>query len=171
MPDSHGIPPEDLNFHYNREARLKQLSSETYRQLYEPRKKVMVNKRLLIVLIDILLIVVALITVTAYRSNMGRARGISGCDLELTGFVYDGTGFLSLKITVTNPDKAPDLVRVRFTLDQWSEEIPEVVPGIRDGVRIIRAQAPVPPDSERRVSVEVFLGEEIKKLEKTITGE
>ncbi len=103
------IPPEDLNFHYNREDRLKQLSPETYRQLYEPRKKVIINKRLLIVLIDILLIVVALITITAYRSSMGRAKGVAGCDLELTGFVYDGTGFLSLKLTVKGKNKRSGL--------------------------------------------------------------
>ena len=171
MNNNGGIPPEDLNFHYNREDRLKQLSAETYQQLYEPRKKVIINKRLLIVLIDILLIVVALITVTSYRSNMGRARGVTGCDLELSGFVYDGMGFLSLKITVTDPDKAPDLMKVRFSLDEWSEEISDVIPGTLNGVRIIRAQAPVNPDSERRVMAEVFLGEEVKKLEKTISGE
>jgi hypothetical protein len=102
---------------------------------------------------------------------MGRARGVNGCDLELSGFVYDGAGFLSLKITVTDPEKAPDLVKVLFTLDKWSEEISDVIPGTRNGVRIIRAKAPINPDSERRVMAEVVLGEEVKKLEQTISGD
>lgn len=171
MNGSGHIPPEDLNFHYNREERTSSMSEEARRQLYEPRKKVVINRRHMLVLIDMLLIVVALISVNAYRSGMGKARNIAGCDMELTGFIYDERALVSLKISVRNPKAVPDTVIARFTLAGEELEVREILPKGEDSVRIVRAEFPLSPDKERLVTVDVILGEKEQRLEKELTRE
>lgn len=165
------IPPEELNFHYRREERTREMSKEAQRQLYGPKKKIYINRRHLVVLLDILLIVVALFLVNAYRSGKSRARNFVGCDMELSGFVYDERALVSLKITVKEPDKVPDGVDVRFSLSGEEREVRDILPKKRDGVRILRAEFPLPQESKRLVKAGIFLGGREKLLEWELKGE
>ena len=163
--------PEKLNFHYRREERTRRLSSAAQKQLYGPKKRIFVNKRHLVVIIDILLIVAALIAVNAYQSGKAKGQNIAGCNVELTGFIYGDRALVSLKITVKEPDKAPDGVTARFSLAGEEREVEEILPKGGDGVRILRAEFPLPPKTERLVRAEVFLGERKKLLSRELKGE
>ena len=171
MSSSNQIPPEDLNFHYSRSERTGSLSDEAHRQLYEPRKKLTINKRHMIVIIDILLVVIAFVSVNAYRSSLGTARNVAGCDLELSGFIYDQRALVSLKIQVKDPGKIPDGVTVRFSLNGREREVTDILPGTSDGIRILRAEFPMEGEEKGRITAEVTLGESSKRLEKALKSE
>jgi len=167
------ISPEELNFHYNREERLKSLSPEAKKQLYstEPKRKVFVNKRLLIVMVDILLIVIAFISVSAYRSNMGKVRNIQGCNLELSGFIYDDRALISLKVDVVDHEKIPERITVRFALEDDIQEITDIIPKGEGATRIVRVEYAMNGRKEGRIMADVTLGDAEKHLEKTLSGE
>ena len=166
------IPPDELPFHYNREERLNQLPPEVKQRLTGRRKKLFIERRHLIVLIDIILVLVAFGGITAYQKGKAKAADFEGCRLQVMAVVYDGKVLSSLKVTANRQPEPGAVIRADFYFDGQNDPVTvmDLIPDRKGQSRLLRAEL-IPPEELSPLKVRVIIGENEKYLEKVIKDE
>ncbi|MBI9103382.1 MAG: hypothetical protein JEY99_13270 [Spirochaetales bacterium] len=172
MNDYHKIPTEDLPFHYNREERLGQASEEVRNTLYaEGKKRVILDKRLLIIMIDIVIVVIAFIGVTAYQKSLARVGNFEGVKLALVAIEYDGQILASLKVENLAETEPGRIIEAAFFLKKGEEVvISDLIPASVGGKRVLR-ETLKPESGFTSLNVRVRIGDNERILKKQISGE
>ena len=171
VPESH--EPGGLHFHYNREDREEMLSEET-RRVMKKSKLFTMNRRNMIILADIAVII--LFTMIFAPIVMGGKSNvkIDGFKASLKAYEYDGLILVSLRVETDrdNPGEA-GLVSAYFSLEgdeQHAEEL-DLLPSAAGEPRVLRAEFPAPENEKIRVLVDVEINEKKKSMSTTIKKE
>jgi len=166
------LPPDDLPFHYRREERVERLPEEVRERIYGTRKRFFIEKRHLIVIIDILLVLAAFGGVTAYRNSLARDSRFAGCRIELMGVVYGEKVLSSLKMTVIDPPEPGTLMEAEFGFEGSgiTAAAADLIPSGEGETRLLRAELPL-PEELTPLTVRVRSGDEEVLLKKVLRPE
>ena len=171
MNDYNNIPPDQLPFHYDREERLKSAPDNVKNKVYSPRKKFQVDRRLLIIMIDIVIVVIAFFGITAYQNSKSRIGNFEGLKMELTAVEYDGEVLAGLKILNIEGGEPGRIIEAVFYIEDGKEKrISDLVPPGSGSTRILRENLdPVPGGGI--LKVKAIIGGNQVLLEKKVTPE
>jgi flagellar basal body-associated protein FliL len=149
--------PGKYHYHYDREERIRRLSSHIRERETEPSgmfKKGFFkrNRSLLLILIDILIIVLIAVIVIPFVGNTAKSTASAdGYYYSLRGFVFEEKAFLSLKVEAQQdaPERAEEVVRAIFTLEHSHRQVEtvDVLPIGKGEERLIRATIPFSGES------------------------
>ncbi|RKX77343.1 MAG: hypothetical protein DRP87_09445 [Spirochaetes bacterium] len=136
-----------IRFHYNREERMKRLSSEIK---YGTRKGGILkgNRSLIILLLDVLLIIIIYVIINFF-TGAERTPVVDGYSFSFRGFLFEEEANLSLKITrvedfesTENELTDDNLVEVVFSAEgkNIEQRIVELLPERKGETRIVRGK-------------------------------
>ena len=178
MPSRGGRTPEshdtnDLHFHYNREEREALLSEETKRVL-KKTKLFTINRRNLIILADIAIIV--LFTMIFAPLALGGRNNISfeGFKTELRAYEFDGNILVSLKVGAKEDNPLESgIVKVVFTVEGMEEEkeAVDILPAGVEDPRILRAEFSASVEDRVKVFASVEINGKSRNLSTTAKAE
>ncbi len=172
VPESY--EPGDLNFHYNRDEREAMLSEETKKYLTRSKKRFTLNRRNMIILIDIVVIVlITMIFVPLGLSGRSSTR-VDNFITTLRAYEYNGRILVSLKVESgkDNPDEA-GIVSVIFSIEDGEETFDSVdlLPSEAAEPRIFRAEFPASGNEKKQALAEVEINGKTRKLSATVKVE
>ncbi|MDC7124846.1 MAG: hypothetical protein PQJ46_04725 [Spirochaetales bacterium] len=157
MPESY--QPGDMNFHYNREEREAMLSEET-KKAFKKSGFFSLNKRNLIILADILVIII--ITMIFMPLSMTRHKNakIDGFRATLNAYSFDGQVLVSLKVIAPEDNKEEaGIVSAKFHAGNSDEIISDMdlLPQLIEKPRILRAEfsSGEPPAKKAYADIEI----------------
>ncbi len=165
--------PGDLNFHYNREERESMLSEDT-KKILQKSKLFTINRRNMIILADIAIIIVfVMIFVPIIMVGKSNAK-IQGFRSNLRAYEYDGKVLTRVKIEAgeDNPQESR-LVKVSFNAKGLEEpvEVIDLLPSEKDKPRVLRAEFQSEDISGERIEAEVEIEDKKRKLSVKIKQE
>ncbi|MDC7228606.1 MAG: hypothetical protein PQJ61_17725 [Spirochaetales bacterium] len=160
--------PGDLNFHYNREEREAMLSEDT-RRVLRKTKFFSMNRRNMIILADIAVIVLFTMIFAPIAMGGRSTARMDGFRASLKAYEYDGSVLISLKIEARedNPQEA-GLVTAKISIEgtDMSEEVVDLLPSAVDTPRHLRVEFPSENDEKKKALVDM----EINGVKRTLSA-
>lgn len=167
---------EEYNYHYDRSERTQHLSEGLKQRMENPPRKGIFkqNRGLTILLLDVLIILFIYFIALPFINASFSSATVLGYRFSLSGFVYENTCYLSIKVEAADPDKSVqgDFVTVVFSL-QGSEKKTKVIdalPGEKGQTRIIRATLPIKKEEGTALAA-LTVGEEDVELSAKLKSE
>jgi hypothetical protein len=154
-----------LHFHYDREARLKNLSNALPEQT-GTKGLFRRNRSLFITLLDVLVLIILFVIVTLLFRTRSAAEPIPGYGVTVSAAAFEDRILINTTFTaVKDSEDAPSGVRVVLSHGDTSrQEILDVLPGKEGEQRIVRGTLPI-KSPEKKVLIEIFSGEHSAKLD------
>lgn len=165
------IDPENLNFHYKREDRLKTLDPSVKNEGKPGFFKK--NRQLKIILLDILIIVLASIILPPLLKSRSYKNNVYGCNIRFECFMLSESVLATLifEDRKEDPDR-PDNVDIVFTVKDTDFEYTMTEPVIfspTNSKTYIRTELDLPGEAST-VFAEINFGEKKFKLQSGIKG-
>jgi hypothetical protein len=163
--------PGEMVFHYNREERIKSLSSEIRDR--KPKGILKGNRSLLILLIDILVIIILYVLLTPLLRGPGDSVVKEGYRFSLEAFVYNQECLVRVKIDLEKVEKEEEqeipphqLVNITTYIEDHnlSVETADILPQEEGDTRILRSSfdlSQIEEDGPYTITAEITLGESI----------
>ena len=171
VPESH--EPGQYTFHYNREEREAMLSDET-KKLLEKTKLFSINRRNMIILIDIIVIMLFAMIFLPITMGMKSSVKLDGFRSTLRAYEYDGSVLVSIRVHTleNNPDEA-GIISVNFSAEGIEEAVNSVdlLPSDTEKDRILRAEFNADDVTGQKIEAEIELNGKKRKLSTKIRDE
>ncbi len=169
MPESH--TPGEFHYHYDREKREQMLSEET-KKVLKKGKFLTLNRRNLIILADIgIIILFTMIFVPFSMNGKKNASFDGGYRAVFKASEFDSRALLSVKISSESDIESQDsMVRVLFSMegqDMTVEQL-DLLPVSADEPRYLRAEFPIEGADRIKVFAEVEIDGKSRKLSSAV---
>lgn len=165
--------PGQYQFHYNREEREAMLSEETKRVLTKT-KLFTLNKRNMIILADIAVIILFTMIFLPITMGLKSNTKIDGFRSTIRAYEYDGKVLISLRVKApeNNPNEA-GIVLVKFSAEGADAvvEAVDLLPSEVDKDRILRAEFDSADVDGSRVEAVVEINGKSRKVSSPIKDE
>lgn len=171
MKRSEYTDPDNLNFHYNRDERLKTLDSAVRDR--DKRGFFKKNKQLKIILIDILIIVLAAVILPPLLKSRTYKNNVYGCNIRFECFMLENSVLASLIIEKKKDDKElPEMINAVYSLkdSDFKKSVSQSVVFDDENSKIyIRTDLEIPEDSDS-VTADIIFGDREFRLLSGIKG-
>lgn len=171
MPESHD--PGQQHYHYNREDREALLSDETKRVLQKTKMFTM-NRRNMIILADIAVILLFTMIFAPFALGGKTHTRVAGFNTSLKAYEFDGSLLISVKVEAREDSEMEDgIVKIILTADGSEEEVEviDLLPGLVDEPRVLRAEIPAPDVKKTKVYALVEINEKTGKMSARVKQE
>ena len=165
------IDTDNLNFHYDREERLKTLDPAIRDK--DKRGFFKKNRQMKIILLDIIIIVLAAVILPPILKSRTYKNNVYGCNIRIECFLLEDTVLASLIIEKKHDDpEMPDQISAVFSEknSDYQESVTESVVFSPDSSKLyIRAELDLSGDAES-ITADISFGEKKFRLLSGIKG-
>ena len=164
QPESY--EPGEYGYHYNRDDREAMLSEET-RRVLKKSKMFTINKRNMIILADIAVIVLFTMIFAPFALGGRNNLSFQGYKTALKAYEFDGKILVSLKVEAKKEDGlVNDLITAVFSSEGSDALVEQVdtLPVTPSEPRIIRVEIPSTGQKREKVYAEVEINGKKRKL-------
>ena len=164
MPETH--EPGEYHFHYNREAREELLSEETKRVLTKTKLFTM-NKRNMIILADIAVILLFTMIFAPFALGGRNNLSFQGYRTAVKAYEFDGSVLVSLRVEAKEETPLESgLINAVFTCEDSDSSVESVdtLPVDPEEPRILRAELPASGKKSTKVFVSVEINGKKRNL-------
>ena len=168
MDKRESYDPQNLHFHYNKEDRISRLSNELKYPMKESFLKK--NRHLFIILIDIIVVSIVFSIVSPIIKN--KSTQLENYKLQLTGYKYDNTILISLKVNALIEKSDTNGIKIKFIINEneYNKVVIGNLPKKKGEQKIFRTNIEY-PDKIDSISSEVEINRKMIKIDGILKSE
>lgn len=169
MPETHS--PGEFHYHYDREKREQMLSEQT-KNVLKKSKFLTLNRRNLIILADIAIIILfSMIFIPFGMSGKKNANFDGGYRAVFKASEFDSRALLSVRVSSEADTESQDeTIKVVFSVEGQDKAVEklDLLPISADEPRYLRAEFPLENKGRIKVFAEVEIGGKTKELSSSV---